>query len=147
AIRALGSGKKVHMLQFIKAMPYGELNILGDLPGFSYELLGRDCFIEKKPDREDSIRAQRGLKKAEECLVAQSYDLLILDEVHIALYYGLIELPKLIAILEKRKNTEVICTGRYAPRQLMEIADLVTEMREIKHYYEKGIYAREGIEF
>ena len=147
AIRALGSGKKVHMLQFVKGMVYSEFKVLENLPGFSYELLGRDCFIEKKPDREDFLLAQNGLKKAEACLLSGRYDVLILDEIHIALYYGLIELPKLIAVLEKKKDTEVICTGRYAPKQIIEIADLVTEMREIKHYYVKGISAREGIEF
>lgn len=146
-LRALGAGKKVHMLQFIKGMAYSELKVLDTLPGFTYELLGRDCFIEKKPDEADRLLAQGGLERLRDCLQSQSYDLLILDEVNIALYYGLIELPKLISLLEKRKKTEIICTGRYAPRQLIEIADLVSEMREIKHYYEKGLEGREGIEF
>lgn len=147
ALRALGAGKKVHMLQFIKGMAYSEIKILSDISGFSSELLGRACFIDKKPDTRDIYLAQKGLDKVKTYLEEQSFDLLILDEITMALYFGLVELPRLLEILEKRKNTEVICTGRYAPLPLIKKADLVSEIREIKHYYTKGVLARKGIEF
>lgn len=146
-LRALGAGKKVHMIQFIKGIPYSECKVLDGLEGFSYEILGRDCFIDKKPDKKDRLLAQEALAKARAYLLEQKYDLLILDEIFMALYFGLIEEAEVIPVLEERKTTEVICTGRYAPLKIMQMADLVTEMREIKHYYQKGLEARVGIEF
>ena len=147
ALRALGAGKKVHMLQFVKGMAYSEISVIEGLDNFTYELLGQDCFIDKKPDGEDILRAARGLEKAAHLLEEQSYDMLILDELHIAIYLGLLELQEVVRVVEKAGNTELITTGRYAPLELIERADLVTEMREIKHYYTKGIEARKGIEF
>ena len=146
ALRAVCAGLKVHMLQFIKGMDYSELKAPEYLPSFTIEQLGRDCFIRNKPTELDHDLAKRGLERVKECLEDETIDVLILDEVHIALYYGLIELPELLTLLDARKSMEVICTGRYAPKELMDRADLVTEMREIKHYYQKKVPARTGIE-
>lgn len=146
ALRAVCAGLKVHMLQFIKGMDYSELKAQDLLPRFHIEQLGRDCFIRNKPTEEDHRLAQQGLQRVKQCLQDDSIDVLILDEIHIALYYGLIQLPELLQLLEERKSMEVICTGRYAPKELMDKADLVTEMREIKHYYQQKVPARTGIE-
>lgn len=147
ALRALGAGKNVHMIQFVKGMAYSEISVIESLEGFTYELLGQDCFITKKPLEDDILRAAIGLKKAASFLEKESYDMLILDELHIAIYLGLVELHEAIKVIEKARSTELITTGRYAPLELIERADLVTEMREIKHYYTQGIEARKGIEF
>lgn len=146
-LRALGAGKKVHMIQFIKGIAYSECRVLDGLEGFSYEILGRDCFINKSPDKEDQLLAEKALEKARNYLLEEKFDLLILDEIFMALYFGLLEEVEVIDVLEERKTTELICTGRYAPLEIMQMADLVSEIREIKHYYQRGLEAREGIEF
>lgn len=146
ALRAVCAGQKVHMLQFIKGMDYSELEAGTYLPGFTIEQMGRDCFIRNEPTELDRKLAKDGMERVRECLQDPSIDVLILDEVNIALYYGLIELPELLDAIRDRQSMEVICTGRYAPKELMDAADLVTEMREIKHYYQKKVPARVGIE-
>ena len=148
ALRALGSGKKVYMAQFVKGMPYSELDaISGFLPEMRVVQFGRDCFIEKEPTAEDIEAARKGLEETGRILQAGAYDVFILDEVCIALHYQLFSLEELLRVLTKRKqDAELILTGRYAPQGLIDFADLVTEMKEIKHYYQKGINARVGIE-
>lgn len=147
ALRALGAGKRVHMIQFVKGMAYSELEPLKSFENFTMDLCGRDCFIEKKPQQEDIDLARRGLEKFKNYLKEESFDLVILDEVHIALYFGLFQLGELMDLLDKAGKTEIVTTGRYAPRELLERADLVTEMRELKHYYQRGQKARKGIEY
>jgi cob(I)alamin adenosyltransferase len=148
AIRAAGAGKKVFIAQFVKGMPYAEHKALQRFPEIILKQYGLDCFIVNEPTQEDMKLARIGLNEVSEIVLKNACDVLILDEVCIALHYGLFELNEIIHLLrEKPESMEIILTGRYAPNELMDKADLVTEMKEIKHYYNRGIQAREGIEF
>jgi cob(I)alamin adenosyltransferase len=147
ALRATGAGFKVFIAQFVKGMKYSELNSLPKIDGITLKRYGRNCFIYNKPEQEDIDLAKEGLKEVEEVLKSGEYDVVILDEANIAVYYNLFSVDELIEILkEKNENTEVVITGRYAHEKLIDFADLVTEMHEIKHYYTKGVMARKGIE-
>ena len=147
AIRALGAGKRVFIAQFVKGMRYSELNLLERLDGLDMRRYGRECFIVKKPEQADIDLARHGLSEVTAILKEGRYDLVILDEASIALHYDLFSLEELLAAINGRApRVEVVVTGRYAPQGLIDAADLVTEMREVKHYYAKGVQAREGIE-
>jgi cob(I)alamin adenosyltransferase len=148
AIRAVGAGKKVFIAQFVKGMHYGELESLKRFPEIEIHQYGLTCFIENKPTKEDIDAARKGLKKVSEILSSKKFDVIILDEICIALYYQLFNLEEVKNIINTKNQTaEIILTGRYASIELIGMADLVTEMKEIKHYYTKGIKAREGIEY
>lgn len=148
SIRAAMAGKKVFIGQFIKGMPYSELKLVEYIPNIEIQQFGRDCFIEKVPTEEDILMAKRGLDICGEILEKGEHDLVVLDELNIALYFKLFTVEEAIDVLNKRKaNTEIVITGRYAPKELIDMADLVTEMVEVKHYYNEGVEAREGIEF
>ncbi len=148
-MRAIGAGKKVFIAQFVKGMEYSEVKALkyfGD--SVRIEQYGLECFIYNDPTQEDIDVARKGLQKVSQIIASQKYDLVILDEANIALYYKLFSENELIELLKnKPKQTEIIITGRYATEKLMQSADLVTNMDEIKHYYTKGVEARKGIEF
>lgn len=148
ALRAACSGMKVYIGQFVKGMEYAEIKVRDFIPNITIEQYGRNCFIEAEPAPEDFACAQIGLKKMKAVLQSGEYDLVILDEITIALYYRLV-LPEDVveAIKNRNPKIEVVMTGRNAPRALIDLADLVTEMKEIKHYYQQGVLAREGIEF
>lgn len=147
SIRALCAGKKVFFGQFVKGMEYSELNVVKYMPDIEIEQFGRGCFIFRNPVQEDIDAAQRGLERCKQILSEGKHDVVVFDEINIALYYHLISLEDVFELLKlKKENTEVILTGRYAPNELIEAADLVTEMKEIKHYYKKGVNARTGIE-
>jgi len=147
SVRAVCAGKKVFFAQFVKGMKYSELELVKYLPGITIKQFGRDCFIYCQPTPEDIEAAAKGLKECEAVLASGEYDVVVLDEINIALYYKLFPLEKVLSMLDSRhEKTEVILTGRYAPQELIDKADLVTEMKEIKHYYTKGVPAREGIE-
>ena len=149
AIRAVGAGKKVFFAQFIKGKIYSEIKtIQALLPSITIKQYGMDCFIEKAPTRKDITAARKGLEEVEHVIEAGEYDIVVLDEACIALYYNLFSVDELLTVLRKKpRNMEIIVTGRKAPKELVDLADLVTEMNEIKHYYQKGVEAREGIEF
>ncbi len=148
ALRAICAGKKVYIGQFIKGMKYSELDAVKYLPNLVIEQYGRNCFIKNKPTQQDIDLAQSGLKKVEEIILSGQYDIVILDEINVAIYYKLVETSQVVDIIKKRpENVEIILTGRYAPQELIDIADLVTEMQEVKHYYKQGVTARKGIEF
>ena len=147
SLRAVCAGKKVYFAQFIKGMKYSELNAPGLLPRFTMKQYGQNCFIYNKPKEEDIRLAKEGLRECAEILKSGQYDLVVLDEINIALYYKLFTVYEVIEAIDNRDpKVEVILTGRYAPWELMEKADLVTEMKEIKHYYSEGVEARTGIE-
>lgn len=148
ALRACGAGKKVFIGQFVKGKYYSEiLAIEKYLNGIVLKQYGLDCFIYKEPGKEDIIAARNGLAEMKTIINSGGYDIVIMDELNIALYYKLVELKDVLEILKnKPTNVEIVITGRYASDKIIEIADLVTEMNEIKHYYTKGIEAREGIE-
>jgi cob(I)alamin adenosyltransferase len=149
SLRAAGHGWKVLVIQFMKGRLYGELNSVKNIPGFSIEQYGRDEFVDKKnPAPVDVELALKGFARAEEALRSGEYDMVVLDEINVALDFKLIEIEKVLKLISERAtNTEVICTGRYATQSLVDIADLVTEMREIRHPYQKNIPMRMGIEF
>lgn len=147
ALRAAAAGKKVFIAQFVKGMHYSELDLIPQLPGVTLKQYGRGCFITREPSPADHAAAAAGFAEIRTILASGAYDVVILDEANIALYYGLIEFDALKqALLQRAQQVEVVLTGRYAPPELIELADLVTEMQEIKHYYQHGIEARVGIE-
>lgn len=147
ALRAACAGKKVYIGQFVKGMKYSEIEVEKYIPNIEIHQLGRSCFIDRQPTEEDIRLAKQGLEQCAVALNNSEYDVVILDELNIALYFNLFSLNEVLEVLSKRKsNIEVVITGRYAPQEIIDIADLVTEMKEIKHYYQKGIMARKGIE-
>jgi cob(I)alamin adenosyltransferase len=149
SIRAVGAGKKVFFAQFVKGKPYSEITVLHEfLSAITLKQYGLGCFIEKEPTKEDIKSAQKGLQEIKKIIQADSYDVIVLDEANIALFYKLFSIKDLIDVIQsKAPKTEIIITGRYAPKEVIAIADLVTEMKEIKHYYNSGIEARKGIEY
>ena len=148
SIRALGAGKKVFIGQFAKSKHYSELETIEKLlKNITIKQFGMGCFIFEKPKEEDIQAAQNGLKEITSIIESDEYDVIILDEANIAVHYNLITADELISAINKRsERTEIIITGRYAKQEIMDFADLVTEMKEIKHYYQQGVQARVGIE-
>ena len=150
ALRAAGYKHKVYIGQFLKGQEYGELLSAKKLsPYITIEQFGRKGFIHvtKDPDEEDIKRAKRGLKKCLEAMLSRKYRIIILDEINVAVDLNLITEEEVHEFLDKRpEDVEIILTGRYAPPSFLKRADLVTEMKEKKHYYKKGVKAREGIE-
>lgn len=147
ALRAVGAGRKVFIAQFVKGMDYSELKSTAEIADIDLKQYGHNYFIRGKSSEKDRLAAEKGLEEVKELLKAANYDLIILDEANIAVHYGLFTLEDLISAVEQRDSqVEVVITGRYAAEELIEKADLVTEMREVKHYYKKGIKARKGIE-
>lgn len=150
ALRAVGRGMRVFMIQFIKGgFDYGELYVVDKLPNLTLKAFGRGKFVTEKPaGKEDVELAGQALALAEETIKGGRYDVVILDEVNVALSLKLISLEKFLRLIkEKPKHVELVLTGRDAPEEIIEAADLVTEMREIKHPYKKGLPARKGIEY
>lgn len=147
AIRALGAGKKIYLAQFVKGMKYSEIKALEKFDNINVEQFGLRCFIREKPKPEDIAAAQKGLERVQEVVKSGKYDMVILDEANIAVFFGLFGVDDLLNIISlKPENMELVITGRYARQVLIDRADLVTEMKEIKHYYTQGVQAREGIE-
>lgn len=149
AVRAVGAGKKVYMGQFIKDMEYHEVNVLRSV-GVTVELYGSGdgCFINRAPAEKDLQAAENAVKKAVYAVSCGEYDVVILDEINIAPVIGLITEEQMISIIESRaEKTELVFTGRGCPEKVMEKADLITEMKEVRHYYAtKGLLSRDGIE-
>jgi len=150
AVRAAGFGARTYIAQFMKEFPYNELISLKYLSKWiTIEQFGGDEFVYKKelPGKEELAKAKKGLQSAKEKMISGDYDLIILDEAIVAIYFKLIVTEDLIEFIKtKPTNVELILTGRYCPAELIDLADLVTEMKEVKHYYQKGITSRKGIE-
>jgi len=159
-LRAAGHGLEVLMISFMKAkvamrgdgtdINYGEFKTVEVIPNFTILPVGRETFVDKdNPDPIDIEMAQNGLKLAQKALQEHSCDVLILDELNVAVEWNLITLDDQLSLVKsKPKDIEIIMTGRYARQEVIDIADLVTEMREIKHYYaEEKIQARRGFEY
>ena len=147
ALRAAGAGLKVYIAQFVKGMKYSELNLISKLQDISLKQYGRDCFIYQEPDDEDIKAARDGLKETKEMMLSGEYQMIILDEANIATFYNLFSVDDLLDFIrEKPAEVELVITGRRADPRVIAAADLVTEMKEIKHYYQDGVEAREGIE-
>ncbi|MBW2038851.1 MAG: cob(I)yrinic acid a,c-diamide adenosyltransferase [Deltaproteobacteria bacterium] len=150
ACRAVGHGYKVFIIQFMKGnIEYGELETARKLsPYLTIKQMGRETFVSREnPDSEDVRLAQEALTLAKEIILGGDYDIVILDEINVAVDFGLIEKEEVLKLMDGHPpNIELILTGRYAADEIIERADLVTEMVEVKHYYQRGIQSREGIE-
>jgi len=150
ALRACGHGLRVVMIQFMKGSKnYGEVMIASKIPNFEIFQFGLPTFVEKgNPSEEDLRLARLGMEFARNAIAQGKYDMVILDEINCAMDYGLVKNSEVLELLKgKPEKVEIILTGRYAPQEILDAADLVTEMREVKHHYQAGIGAREGIEF
>jgi cob(I)alamin adenosyltransferase len=134
----------------MKDYQYSELKTLSRFNDLiTIDQFGNDSFVFKKEEPSDEIKKEikLGIEKAYNAMISNSYDLIILDESLVSIYFGLITKEDLIPFFtDKPENVELIFTGRYCPQELIDMADLVTEMKEIKHYYQKGILSRKGIE-
>lgn len=150
ALRAIGRGLKVYIIQFIKGgFDYGELYIVDKLPNLKLKAFGRGKFVTvKPPEKEDIKLAEEALQLAKEIVENGEYDVVVLDEINVALNLKLISLEEVLKLIKnKPKHVELVLTGRYAPDEIIEIADLVTEMKEVKHPFNKGFQARKGVEY
>lgn len=168
ALRALGAGLRVLLIQFMKEAAYSEHRQLEALaPGLELLTLGKPYFVAWEdeggepdlgtgplvvcssggPPVEYARMMREGLQRAREAMEGRTHDLIILDEANVALHYQLLPLEEVLELIAgKPPGVELVFTGRYPPPQLLERADLVTEMREEKHYYERGVKARAGID-
>lgn len=149
AFRAIGHGMKVCMVQFMKNSDiYGEVLLAKNMPGLTIIPVGRHEFVNLKNPEEIDVRLARdGWKKTKEIIKSQQYDIVILDEINVALACGLLDEKTVVEFLASEKgNTEIVATGCWAPQSLLDAADLVTEMKNIRHPYAKGIDSREGID-
>jgi cob(I)alamin adenosyltransferase len=148
-IRAVGAGFKVHMVQFMKGRKYSEIDGIEKLKDFSVSQHGRDEFVNKNnPEQIDIDMAKEGWQFAKEIIHNNNYNMVILDEINVAVDFRLISLDEVLIIMdEKPESLELIFTGRYADPEMIKKADLVTEMLEIKHPYQNGIESRKGIDF
>jgi cob(I)alamin adenosyltransferase len=149
-LRALGQGLKVHIIYFMKGdYPYGERNSLAQLPNVSLESFGHEYFIDPQNVKaEEKEQARQALEAARRAVMSSDYDLVVLDEVNIAASWKLIQVEEVLKLIEEKpERVELILTGRHADERLIERADLVTEMVEIKHPFHKGIKARRGFDY
>jgi cob(I)alamin adenosyltransferase len=148
-IRAIGNGMTVYMIQFMKGRRYSEIDALEKIPGFTVKQFGRDDFVNKtKPEQIDIDLAHQGLQYAKKIIEEGKHDLVILDEINVAIDFHLIPLQDVLTLLDhKPPSIHLILTGRYAPPELIQKADLVSEILEIKHPYQQGEQSRKGIDW
>lgn len=150
ALRAVGQGLKVYVIQFIKGgFDYGELHVVKRLPDFRLKAFGRGKFVTDVPPTKDDVKlAKEACELAKKVVSGGEYDVVVLDEINVALHLKLIRNEEVVDLIRhKPKHVELILTGRSAPPEIIELADLVTEMREVKHPYTKGVPPRKGIEY
>lgn len=146
-LRAVCAGKKVFFGQFMKGMEYSELRAVEMLDNFKMRQFGRISLVCEPLTEQDKADACKGLQKMKEIVFSGEYDIVIFDEINTAMHCKLVEIEDVLDILNnKPEKTEIVLTGRYAPKEIIDRADLVTEMKEIKHYYDQGVEARIGIE-
>jgi len=148
-MRAVGAGLKVYMIQFMKGYPYSEIEALKKVENFTLKQFGRADFVDKENPAEIDIKyAKDALKHAEKIIKSKKYDVVILDEINVAMDYGLIEKEEVLELMKKKPgNMELVLTGRYAPKEILKNADLITEMLEIKHPYRNDMKCRKGIDW
>ncbi|MDH3554835.1 MAG: cob(I)yrinic acid a,c-diamide adenosyltransferase [Deltaproteobacteria bacterium] len=148
AIRALGAGWRVFFAQFLKAGGYSEHKALAQFSDhLTIKTYGRNVFIKGEPEEEDRRLAQEAYQEIAEIVASGRHRLVILDEANVAVHYGLITVDQILDLIDRRaEGVELLITGRYAHSRLIERADLVTEMRGVKHYFDRGIKARVGVE-
>lgn len=149
ALRGAGHGLKTLMLCFLKDDPeYGEARAAGFVPGFELRQVGRDAFVNfRNPAQIDLGLCRKGWEAAKEAIVNKQVDIVILDELNIVLATKMLPLDEVVEFLKAHQHElEIITTGRGAPEELIKIADLVTDMSEVKHYFHKGVSSRKGID-
>jgi cob(I)alamin adenosyltransferase len=148
ALRAAGAGLKVFIGQFVKGSPTSEHKAIAKFaPAITVKQFGKKSFIRRIPDADDMKLAQEGFRVMRKIVASRKYDLVILDEIAAANKYGLVEVEQVLDLIrEKPASVELVLTGRNADKRLIKAADLVTEMKEVKHYYKAGLPARVGIE-
>ncbi len=150
AMRAVGKGLRVCMVQFLKGREYGELVAAPRLGGdFVLTQAGLDTFVKKgEPSAEDVRLAREGLEEARRALTGGEYDIVIMDEINVAVELGVLTLDEVLPVIDSKPPTvELVLTGRYAPDEFYERADLITEMKNVRHCYDRGVPLREGIEY
>jgi cob(I)alamin adenosyltransferase len=150
AFRATGHGLRTYIGQFMKGQRYGELTAARNTSLITMEQYGKRTLMHVKniPSDDDVRMARQGLRKATQCMLSGDYDIIVFDEITTAHFFHLITLNEIIETINtKPSEVEMILTGRYAPPEIIEMADLVTEMKEIKHYYQRGVEARKGTEY
>jgi cob(I)alamin adenosyltransferase len=150
ALRAVGRGLKVYIIQFIKGgFDYGELYVVKKLPNLKLAAFGRGRFVtDVSPHEEDVKLAKEAFDLAKKVVLSGEYDMVILDEINVALNLKLVDTEETLKLIRnKPKHVELILTGRYAPAKIIEAADLVTEMKEVKHPFMQGVKPRKGIEY
>jgi len=150
ALRAIGQGYKVFVVQFMKGRKYGEFKAVKKfLPNITVKLSGLDSFVMRdNPVAIDIELAQKGLELARKAINSGRYNMVILDEINVALDFKLIDLKKVVELIKnKPAGLDLILTGRYAPKPIIRLADTVSEVKEIKHHYAAGIKDRAGIEY
>lgn len=149
-LRAVGAGQKVCLVQFLKDGQSSEINCLRKyLPNFKAQSFGQSSFVIKnKINKEDTTLAKQGFNFAQKAIQSKKYDLIILDEINMAVSLGLITVKDLVSLIKAvPQKTELVLTGRHAPKEIIQLADLVTEFKEIKHYFTGGRQARKGVEY
>ncbi len=150
ALRAAGQGLRVYIAQFMKGQPHcGELTALRKQPNITLRQFGRAGFVDPKNLAPGDIElAREGLAQSRQAIASGQYDLAILDELNLAISWGLVGLAEVLSLIkEKPQGVELVLTGREAPPELIALADLVTEMVEVKHPFRKGISSRRGIDY
>jgi cob(I)alamin adenosyltransferase len=149
AIRAAGAGLRVIIVQFLKGEECSEFRSLRKMgKSITLKQFGSGCFVTKKPSSRDIAIAAKGLKISQKAVLCGKYDLVILDEVCCAISLNMIEIQSIMMLLKQRPYyVEIVLTGRDAPKEILEMADLVTEMKKVRHYYDFGVRARMGIEY
>jgi cob(I)alamin adenosyltransferase len=149
AVRAAGNGLRTYFGQFLKGQDCGELHALQECDLVLLEQYGGEGWVirgQQQPGQR--TRAQQGIEAARQAMLSEQYDIVVLDEVNIAVALGLLAVEEVVQLLDERpQRVELILTGREAPAELIERADLVTEMRAVKHYHTRGVRARRGIEY
>ncbi|MGD1074481.1 MAG: cob(I)yrinic acid a,c-diamide adenosyltransferase [Thermodesulfovibrionales bacterium] len=148
AVRSAGAGLKVFIAQFVKQRKCSEHQALKMFQGLiTLKQYGRGFILNRKPNPSDVRAAQEGLGEIISLLKSKTYDVVILDEANVAVHHHLLSVSDLLYLMEiKPMGTELVITGRYAAEKILQMADLVTEMREVKHYRDQGVKARRGIE-
>ncbi|MGI9951791.1 cob(I)yrinic acid a,c-diamide adenosyltransferase [Moorellaceae bacterium AZ2] len=150
ALRAVGQGQRVLIIQFMKGSPqYGEIKAAAYLPGLTVVQKGLPTFVKKgDPAPEDIRLAREGLELAKQAVTSREYDLVILDEINVAVDYGLLSEEDVLALMAaKPEGVSLVLTGRYASAKIVDAADMVSEVREVKHHFRQGIPSQAGIEY
>jgi len=149
-LRAVGHGLRVLALQFMKGdTRYGEFHSVSYLPRFAIERFGTGGLVDmNNPSDADRAEAQRGLVRAREAVFSGDYDVIILDEINVAVSWKLLSVDEVLALIkDKPPNVELVLTGRYGDPKIIEVADYVTQLGQVKHPYQQGILARQGIDY